>query len=149
MSDRPAGSSTGRSIVMAGLFTFALLTAINFGRAAVSPQAGSPPAPPPPAPAPAPPPSHVAGGGFTLTSVSVTFPDQAQYPAGPGADVMNSNCTACHSPSMVLNQPRLSSDQWKATVEKMRETYKAPVAEKDVPAIVNFLNAMSAQVGSG
>ena len=46
---------------------------------------------------------------------------------------------------MALTQPALSADQWKATVTKMRETYKAPVAEKDVPAIVAYLSAMPSQ----
>jgi hypothetical protein len=43
---------------------------------------------------------------------------------------------------MALTQPALSADQWKATVTKMREVYKAPVAEKDVNAIVAYLIAM-------
>ncbi len=46
---------------------------------------------------------------------------------------------------MALTQPALSADQWKATVTKMREVYKAPVAEKDVDAIVAYLTAMPHQ----
>ena len=46
---------------------------------------------------------------------------------------------------MALTQPALSADQWKATVTKMREVYKAPVAEKDVDAIVAYLTAMPSQ----
>lgn len=81
-----------------------------------------------------------------MVSTSVDLPvDDAAYPDGPHADVINANCTSCHSASMALTQPALSADQWKATVTKMRETYKAPVAEKDVPAIVAYLSAMPSQ----
>jgi len=62
---------------------------------------------------------------------------------------MNQNCTACHSASMVLAQPALSATQWKAEVEKMRNAYKAPVQEKDVPAIVAYLTALSDKIAPG
>ena len=98
---------------------------------------------PPPA---TPPPSSVSVGGFTLASTSVDLPiDETEYPDGPHADLINANCTACHSASMALNQPPLSKDQWTAEVTKMRETYKAPVAEKDLAGIVAYLTAMSAR----
>src|SRR5262249_28218192 len=84
------------------------------------------------------------GGGVTLTSARVDLPDDnANYPDGPHADVINASCTSCHSASMALNQPRLSADQWKGVVEKMRDTYKAPVSDAAVPDIVSYLAAMS------
>lgn len=102
-------------------------------------------APPPAAPATPPPPS-VSANGFSLASTSVDLPtDEGQYPAGPHADVINANCTSCHSASMALNQPPLSADQWTAEVTKMREVYRAPVAAADVPAIVAYLTIMSAK----
>ncbi|GGO99933.1 MULTISPECIES: cytochrome c [Sphingomonadaceae] len=92
------------------------------------------------------PPVSVSARGFSLTSTSVDLPvDDASYPDGPHADVINANCTSCHSASMALTQPALSAAQWKATVTKMREVYKAPVAEKDVDAIVAYLTAMPHQ----
>ncbi len=45
---------------------------------------------------------------------------------------------------MALSQPVLSEVQWKAIITKMRETYKAPVADKDVPAIIAYLTGLSA-----
>lgn len=91
-------------------------------------------------------PSSVAANGFTLASTSVDLPaDEAVYPAGPHADVVNANCTACHSASMALTQPTLTADQWKATVTKMRDVYKAPIAEQDVPAILAYLTALPGQ----
>ncbi|TPG03988.1 hypothetical protein [Sphingomonas oligophenolica] len=94
-------------------------------------------------------PTSVSGPGLTLASVNVELHDDtATYPDGPHADVINANCTACHSASMALYQPPLSADAWHKEVEKMRETFKAPVAEKDVPAIVAYLTAMSAKTAA-
>ena len=102
------------------------------------------------APPAAPPPSSVSVSGFTLASTSVDLPfDEAQYPDGPHADLINANCTSCHSASMALNQPRLSQEQWTAEVTKMRETYEAPFAQEDVPGIVAYLTAMSAKLPAG
>lgn len=99
--------------------------------------------------APPPPPPSVSAAGFTLTSISDELPpDDGQYP-GPHADVVNANCTACHSASMALTQPSLSGDQWKAIVTKMRKTYHAPVAEGDVAAIVGYLTSMPGQQTTG
>jgi len=38
---------------------------------------------------------------------------------------------------MVLNQSAMSRAAWETEVTKMRNVYKAPVAEGDVPAIVD------------
>ncbi len=82
---------------------------------------------------------------ITLISTSVSYPDDsAVYPDGPHADAVNANCVACHSASMALNQPPLSAKQWAGEVAKMRDVYKAPISEQDVPAIVAYLTAMSA-----
>ena len=89
-------------------------------------------------------PGSVSVGGLTLASTNVDFPvEEAVFPDGPNADVINANCAACHSPSMVLAQPFLTKVQWTAEVDKMRDVYKAPVAAADVPAIVAYLTAMS------
>ncbi len=84
--------------------------------------------------------STVTGGGVTLRSVSVAFPDDTRiFPGGSKADVVNNNCLTCHSAGMVLTQPSLSRADWQAEVEKMRNAYKAPVAAGDVPGIVDYL----------
>ena len=103
-----------------------------FGR-----QGGQPPVAAAEQQAPAPP--TISAGGVTLRSVNVDFPDRDRRFEGLGADVVNNNCLACHSAGMVLTQPRLSRVAWQAEVEKMRNTYKAPVDAADVPAIVNYL----------
>jgi hypothetical protein len=102
--------------------------------------------PPAPLATSSPSPPSVTANGFTLTSTSVDLPiDEQQYPDGPHADVINANCTSCHSPSMAMTQPKLTADQWKATVTKMRDVYHAPVAAKDMGAIVDYLLAMPTQ----
>ena len=76
---------------------------------------------------------------LTLKSVSVDLPDRGTMFSGPGSDVVNNNCLACHSSGMVLNQPALPAATWQAEAEKMIHVFKAPVDEKDVPAIVAYL----------
>lgn len=88
-------------------------------------------------------PSTVTGAGVTLHSVNVDFPDPGRmFPGDTKADAINNNCLACHSAGMVLTQPALSRAEWQSEVEKMRSTYKAPVEESDVPAIVDYLVAL-------
>ncbi len=144
MSDRQKTPSYGRALLQLGAMAGGFVIAISLGHHAFVESLKPPPAPPAPAAAP---PSAVSGGGFTLTSTSIALPDDdPPYPAGPGADLMNGNCTACHSASMALTQPRLSAEQWTAIVKKMRDIYKAPVVETDVPAIVAYLTAMSGKL---
>ena len=84
--------------------------------------------------------STVTAGGVTLHSVSTRLPDPGRrFPGGNSADAINNNCLACHSTGMVLTQPKMSRAEWQAEVDKMRNTYKAPIAAAAVPAIVDYL----------
>jgi cytochrome c5 len=76
---------------------------------------------------------------LSLKSVSVDLPFGGMFPDGPGSDLLNNNCLACHSAGMVLNQPTMSKAQWHAEVEKMRTAYKAPIDPKDVDPIADYL----------
>lgn len=92
------------------------------------------------------------GGGTTLRSVSVNFPrSDSTFPGGAGADAINNDCLICHSAGMVLDQASLSRAAWQDEVDKMRNSYKAPIAPEDVPAIVDYLanlkNMMSQSAG--
>ena len=81
-----------------------------------------------------------AADNLKLKSVNVDLPaGDRMFPNGPGADVANDNCLACHSAGMVLNQPELPKPVWEAEVDKMRNVYKAPIDDKDVDAIVHYL----------
>ena len=81
-----------------------------------------------------------AKSALVLKSTKVTLPEStAMFPLGPGADVANGNCLACHSVGMVMNQPVMPKAAWEAEINKMRNVYKAPVPESDVAAIVDYL----------
>ena len=83
-----------------------------------------------------------ADTAMTLKSTSVELPADLQtLPPGPGVDVVNANCSACHSPGMILAQPPLSKAAWQGEVTKMINVYKAPVAQGDVAPIVDYLAA--------
>ncbi|QNE30774.1 hypothetical protein F1C10_01495 [Sphingomonas sp. NBWT7] len=98
---------------------------------------------PAPASSSAPPAPAVSANGFALTSTAIELPDDAAtYPPGPHADLVNQRCLSCHSASMGLAQPKLTAAQWQATVEKMRDTYKAPIGPGDVPAIVDYFTTL-------
>ncbi len=112
--------------IAAGVSFFAIMPPWRQGGAAAAAQ-------------PAPAPSTVSVNGVTLRSVNVDIPNRDRQFEGPGSDVVTNNCLACHSAGMVLTQPRLPRAVWQAEVEKMRNTYKAPVDAEDVPAIVDFL----------
>jgi cytochrome c553 len=83
-------------------------------------------------------PSQAKAPRFPET-VSVDLPDGLTLYPEPGADAINDNCLACHSRDMVLNQPNMPKAAWEAEIAKMRNVFKAPVAESDVPAILDYL----------
>jgi cytochrome c5 len=87
----------------------------------------SPPAGTPASPAP-----------IALTSQSITLPDEtATFPAS--AEILTTNCTACHSAELLLTQPRLDAKTWTAEIGKMRTVYKASIAPSDDPKILAAL----------
>jgi cytochrome c5 len=81
---------------------------------------------------------------FAFAAQSIVLPASTEaLPAGAHADVVAANCTSCHSAAMITTQPPLKREQWEAIVKKMREVYKAPITETDVPPIVDYLEAFS------
>jgi hypothetical protein len=77
---------------------------------------------------------------------SITLPDDPlDLPDLPGRDAVIANCTACHSPSTMLQQPQVSREKWESQVTKMVEVYKAPIDPQAVPAIVDYMVAVQAQ----
>jgi mono/diheme cytochrome c family protein len=84
-----------------------------------------------------------AAKALTLKSVSVTLPDSDRdLPDGPGLAAVQGNCISCHTPGMILTQPTMPKAFWEAEVAKMRNVYKAPISDKDVPGIVGYLAAV-------
>ena len=80
---------------------------------------------------------------IALKSVNVDLPQSSRaLPDGPGLETVKNNCLTCHSSGMILTQPRMPKAAWQAEVAKMRNVYKAPVSDKDVPDIVAYLTAV-------
>ena len=81
----------------------------------------------------------------SFADASITLPDDpVELPDLPGRDAVIANCTACHSPSMMLQQPTVPRAKWESIVGKMSEVYKAPIDEAAVPEIVDYLMAVQA-----
>jgi hypothetical protein len=77
--------------------------------------------------------------------VSYTLPEEtAAFKPGPNLEVVQNNCTACHSADYINTQPRgpkFKKDFWQAEVTKMIKVYGAPIDEADVGKIVDYLSA--------
>jgi hypothetical protein len=83
---------------------------------------------------------------IVFQDASLTLPDDPiDLPEGPGRDAVIENCTACHSPSTMLQQPRVSAGKWESIVGKMKKLYKAPVDDAAVPAIVGYMVHVQSQ----
>ncbi len=77
--------------------------------------------------------------------VSYTLPEEtAAFKPGTNLEVVQNNCTACHSADYVRTQPRgekFKKDFWAAEVTKMIKVYGAPIEDADVGKIVEYLTA--------
>ena len=79
--------------------------------------------------------------GFKSVNVDLPFGDRMFE--GPGADVANNNCLACHSVGMHDDATAaFHVETWEAEVAKMRNVYKAPIANEDVTPIVDYLSKL-------
>lgn len=72
-------------------------------------------------------------------TVQVSLPAGNPFPQGPGSDLANQHCLMCHSAGMVIRQPPLTFDDWKAEVTKMRAVYGAPLPPESVEDIARYL----------
>jgi hypothetical protein len=90
----------------------------------------------------------IAALGFASVSavpINYKLPEEtAAFRPGPNLDVVQNNCTACHSADYINTQPRgpkFKKDFWQAEVTKMIKVYGAPIDDADVPKIVEYLAA--------
>lgn len=88
--------------------------------------------------------------GFTLgpadaAPVSYTLPEEtAAFKPGPNLEVVQNNCTGCHSADYINTQPQgpnYKKNFWQAEVTKMIKLYGAPIDQADVGKIVEYLAA--------
>jgi mono/diheme cytochrome c family protein len=89
----------------------------------------------------------VGSGLVTLHAKPITYvlPEEtATFKPGPGVEVAQNNCTACHSADYIQTQPRgakFKKDFWQAEVIKMIKVYGAPIDDGDAGKIVDYLTA--------
>ncbi len=82
--------------------------------------------------------------------VSVEWPEsQASFPPGNGSDIANDVCLICHSAGMVLRQPPLTQDEWTVEINKMRNTFGAPLPADQVEALAKYLLSINGQSPTG
>ena len=88
----------------------------------------------------------LATGPASVTAAPVNYkvPDEtAAFKPGPNLEVVQGNCTACHSSDYVNTQPPMKDKKgfWQAEVTKMIKVYGAPIDDADVGKIVDYLAA--------
>lgn len=88
----------------------------------------------------------ISGSGLSeagANPASYKLPGEtAAFKPGPNLEIVQKNCTACHSADYVQTQPRgakFKEDFWRAEVTKMIKVYGAPIDEADVGKIVSYL----------
>ena len=84
-------------------------------------------------------------GATMAAPVNYTLPEEtAAFKPGPNLNVVQNNCTACHSADYIKTQPqgeKFKKDFWPAEVTKMIKVCGAPIDQADVGKIVEYLSA--------
>ena len=58
----------------------------------------------------------------------------------PGYEKALTNCVACHSAEYMQYQPPTAArPYWENMVKRMKQVFKAPIEESDIPVIVDYL----------
>jgi len=77
--------------------------------------------------------------------ISYRLPEEtAKFKPIANVEVVQNNCTACHSSDYIETQPRAQKSKkefWQAEVTKMIKVYGAPIEEADIGKIVDYLAA--------
>ena len=83
-------------------------------------------------------------GAQKWAKVTVDMPvSRAAFPPGNGADIANGQCLICHSAGMVLRQPPLTEDEWTGEINKMRNSFGAPLPADQVAALAKYLQGIN------
>jgi sulfite dehydrogenase (cytochrome) subunit B len=83
-------------------------------------------------------PARVAAGPISYKLPSETV----EFKPGPNLEIVQSNCTGCHSADYVQTQPRgpkFKQEFWQAEVTKMIKVYGAPIDDANIKKIVEYL----------
>jgi len=60
---------------------------------------------------------------------------------GQGAEIVETNCTACHSLAPILQHRGFTREQWAAEIHKMQKRYGAPIDGQDIGPMLDYLAA--------
>ena len=75
-----------------------------------------------------------------LVGPALAQDDDVKLKDGPGKDMVENACGACHSLSYIpMNSPFLDQAKWDATVKKMINAFGAVVEPNEVQTIVDYL----------
>jgi mono/diheme cytochrome c family protein len=85
---------------------------------------------------------NLASRPWTIVRVEWPASDEI-FPPGVGADIAASQCVICHSAGMVLRQPPLTKDEWRAEIIKMRSAYGAPIPDDQVDGLSEYLKSIN------
>ena len=84
-----------------------------------------------------------AAGIAPAGSKTITLPPdgvELKPSALPGYAKAQANCVACHSAEYMLYQPPSAPrPYWDGMVKRMKAVFKAPIADEDMPLIVDYL----------
>jgi hypothetical protein len=75
-------------------------------------------------------------------SIELPYEEPPRVPPGPNVAQFTAYCRLCHSPRLVLTQPRLTGKRWGEVVRKMVTVYGAPIPPSQEPAVVEYLTAV-------
>lgn len=84
----------------------------------------------------------LAVGAALAAPINYKTPDEvAAFKPGPSLEVVQGNCSACHSSDYIATQPPMKDKKafWQAEVTKMIKVYGAPIDDADVGKIVDYL----------
>jgi hypothetical protein len=75
---------------------------------------------------------------WPIVKVELPASDES-FPPGVGADIASTQCLICHSAGMILTQPPLKKEEWRAEIMKMRTAYGAPILQDQVDGLSEYL----------
>ena len=77
-------------------------------------------------------------GVYSVGAYPLYTPELAQ---GEGREIIQIFCRFCHSTTYITMQPPLPAATWEGVVNKMINTYGAPISEDSAKQIVSYLRA--------
>lgn len=82
----------------------------------------------------------LAAALFALAAPALAQEEKIKLKDGPGREAIEVNCSVCHSLDYIpMNSRFLDRPKWDATIKKMIGPYGAPIDEKDIPQILDYL----------